>query len=138
MCLICTHYASNASNKYHVPKNIACTVNSVAKARSAANGMSWEEFKDKWRRRLSNPYQFFAVSIHIEYILTTYACCYESCLFQALLPAKTPTKESDSGVATGSKTSLADEHGPGNELDEAEVCTFPRDKRTLKVSFMHI
>ena len=55
---------SNNSKKYHIPRNVSNTVNSVAKARANANGMDWSDFKERWRRRISNPYQFFAVSTY--------------------------------------------------------------------------
>ncbi len=70
MCLISTCIPSNSSKKYHVPKNIVSTINSVAKAKVVANGCTWEYFKDRWRRRFTNPYQFFGVSknrVHIGY-----------------------------------------------------------------------
>ncbi len=61
MYTFCPHL-SNTSDLYHIPKNIAQTVDQIAKARSYHNGLTWGEFNEKWRRRFSNPYQFFAVS----------------------------------------------------------------------------
>ena len=61
---LCAHIVilSNTSEKYHIPHKIA-------KARANHNGLSWTDFREKWRRRISNPYQFFAVSVHLVHIL---------------------------------------------------------------------